>query len=346
MKPKFGIVGCGNISKFHFNGLEKAGAEIVHIADINEAAAKPWVDKFGAKFSTDYDDLINDPEVTVVSILTGSKFHKDIALKAITAGKDVICEKTMMDNGAEAAEVAKAAADSGVLFFSAFMKRFFPASVKAKELMPALGRIFSAQVRSYQPWGNFYEADDTGDFGFVLSTYGGAVTKCAGSHMLDMMMFLLGRPERLYAHIDYIPGTEFDRKATALFAYKEGMTASFEAATHPLKKIGYEKNSWDECIQINGVNGRIDLYTVMWDQPENNGALLVYYNNEDETSTEYRFEAVNPFDIEMKYIHECLTNRVQGDPTVVDGFNVDVVIETMTESARDKISITIDWKEL
>lgn len=346
MKTKFGIVGCGNISRFHFNGLEKAGAEIVHIADINEAAAKPWVDKFGAKFSTNYDDLINDPEVTVVSILTGSKFHKDIALKAITAGKDVICEKTMMDNALEAAEVAKAAADSGVLFFSAFMKRFFPASVKAKELIPALGRIFSAQVRSYQPWGNFYEADDVGDFGFVLSTYGGAVTKCAGSHMLDMMMFLLGRPESLYAHIDYIPGTEFDRKATALFEYKGGMTASFETATHPLKKIGYEKNSWDEFIQINGVNGRIDLYTVMWDQPENNGALLVYYNNEDETSTEYRFEAVNPFDIEMKYIHECLASRVQGDPTVVDGFNVDAVIETMAESARNKASITIDWKEL
>ncbi|NQT58206.1 MAG: Gfo/Idh/MocA family oxidoreductase [Bacteroidetes bacterium] len=346
MKPKFGIVGCGNISRFHFNSLEKAGAEIVHIADINEAAAKPWVDKFGAKFSTDYNDLINDPEVTVVSILTGSKFHKDIALKAIKAGKDIICEKTMMDNAAEAEEVAKAVGNSRILFFSAFMKRFFPASVKAKELVPALGRIFSAQVRTYQPWGNFYEADDAGDFGFVLSTYGGAVTKCAGSHMLDMMMFLLGRPESLYAHIDYIPGTQFDRKATALFEYKDGMTASFEAATHPLKKIGYEKNSWDEYIQINGVHGRIDLYTVMWDQPENTAALLVYYNNEDETSTEYRFDAVNPFDIEMKYFLDCLSDRKQGDSAVVDGFNTDVIIETMTKSAQDKVSVTIDWKGL
>ncbi|MCK5157167.1 MAG: Gfo/Idh/MocA family oxidoreductase [Spirochaetales bacterium] len=346
MKPKFGIVGCGNISRFHFNGLEKTGAEIVHIADINEEAAKPWVEKFGAKISTDYNNLIKDPEVTVVSILTGSKFHKDIALKAIRAGKDIVCEKTMMDNAFEAEEVVKAVSNSHTLFFTAFMKRFFPASIKAKEFIPALGRIFSAQVRTYQPWGNFYETDDVGSFGFVLGTYGGAVTKCAGSHMLDMMMFLLGRPTSLYANMDYIPGTRFDRKATALFEYMGGLVVSFEAATHPLKKIGYEKNSWDEFIQIHGVNGRIDLYTVMWDHPENNAALLVYYNNEDKTSTEYRFDAVNPFDVEMNYIVDCLSNRKQGDPTVIDGFNTDVIIETMTQSAQDKVSVSIDWKGL
>jgi predicted dehydrogenase len=346
MKPKFGIVGCGNISKFHFNGLEKAGADIVHIADINEAAARPWVDKFGAKFNTNYDDLINDPEVTVVSILTGSKFHKDIAMKAIKAGKDIICEKTMMDNAEEAEEVVRAVAEYGTLFFSAFMKRFLPATVKAKELISSLGRIFSAQVRTYQAWGNFYEADDAGGFGFVLSTYGGAVTKCAGSHMLDMMLFLLGRPESLYANIDYIPGTKFDRKSTALFEYANGMNVSFEAATHPLKKIGYEKNSWDEFIQINGVNGRLDLYTVMWDQPENNAALLVHYDNETETSTEYRFDTVNPFDVEMQYIADCLEKRIQGEPMVIDGFNTDTLIETMTISSQKRASVKIDWKDL
>ncbi len=54
MTTKFGIIGCGSISRFHFNGLKKAGAEIVHIADINEQAAAPYVKEFGARFSTDY----------------------------------------------------------------------------------------------------------------------------------------------------------------------------------------------------------------------------------------------------------------------------------------------------
>ena len=42
------------------------------------------------------------------------------------------------------------------------------------------------------------------------------------------------------------------------------MTVNFETAVHPLKKIGYERNSWDEFIQINGVNGRLEIFTVMW----------------------------------------------------------------------------------
>lgn len=156
MKPKFGIIGCGSISRFHFSGLEKTGVEIVHISDINEQAAKPYVDRFGTRFSKNYLDVINDPEVTVVSVLTSSKYHKEICLAALKAGKDVICEKTMMDNADEAEEVAKAVLASGRLFFTAFMKRFFPAAQKAKELLPELGRLFSAQVRSYQMWGNFF----------------------------------------------------------------------------------------------------------------------------------------------------------------------------------------------
>lgn len=343
-KPKFGIVGCGNIARFHCNGLEKAGAAIVHLADINEKAAQGYVEKFGARFSNDYRDLLDDPEVTVVSVLTNSKYHKEICLEALKSGKDVICEKTMMDNAREAEEVVKALPASGRLFFTAFMKRFFPAAQKARELLPSLGRLFSAQVRSYQMWGNFYELENDRGYEWILNNYGGGVVKCAGSHMLDMTMSLLGRPQSIYAHIDYVPHSKLDRKAAALFEYENGLAVNFETAVHPLKRIGYERNSWDEFIQINGVKGRLELYTVMWDYPENNAALLVHYDNEKETATEYRFDIVNPFDIEMKYFCECLEKREQGAPTAVDGFNVDKVIETMFESSLQKAAVTIDWR--
>jgi len=346
MKPQFGIVGCGSISRFHFSALAKIGASVVHVADLNEKAAAPYVEKFGARFSKDYKDLIADPRVTVVSVLTSSKYHKAICLAALAAGKDVICEKTMMENADDAEAVAKAARRSGRLFFTAFMKRFFPATEKAKELVPSLGTLFSAQVRTYQSWGNFYDAHDEGDFKFVLANYGGAITKCAGSHMLDMMMHLLGRPRSVVAQIDYLAGTRFDRKAVALFQYPGSLAVQFEAASHPLKRIGYERNSWDEKMEINGVNGRLEIFTVMWDHPENNGALLVHYDNTAGTSTEYRFEAMNPFDSELAHFHQCLTDRIQGTPTVVDGFNVDLVIESMEKSHEAQKVMALDWRGL
>jgi len=346
MEIKFGVIGCGNISRFHFNGLEKAGARIIHIADINEEAAKPYVGKFNAKYSKDYNEIINNPDVSVVSVLTSGKYHHQICIEALKAGKDVICEKTLADNPKESFEIAEAAVKYDKLFFVAFMKRFFPAYKKAQEIIPELGHIFSANVRTFQPWGNFYERESLGEWDFVFPSYGGAIVKCAGSHMLDAFMGLLGRPDSVYSHIDYFKDTQFDRKATALFEYSSGLVVNFESASHPLKKIGYERNSWDEYIEVNGTKGRIKLSTVTWDSPENNPALLEYYNDDNETVTEYRFDKINPFDIEMKEIVDSLTIRKQISPNVIDGFNVDVIIDAMKKSHDSKKSVEINWREI
>jgi predicted dehydrogenase len=266
-----------------------------------------------------------------------------MCLAALEAGKDVVCEKTMTENASEAADLVRAVKNSTSLFFTAFMKRFFPATKKARELLPALGRLFSAQIRTYQPWGNYYEMSTEEIPAWVFDKYGGAVMKCAASHLLDLTFSLLGRPESLYAYVDYIPESNFDRKVTALFEYQQGMVASFEAAVHPLQRIGYERNAWDEHIQINGVKGRLDLYFVQWDFPEHNPALLIHYDNETETSTEYRFPAVNPFDIEMAELASALDHREQIHPDVIDGFNVDYMIEMMAKSHQEKLSLKLDW---
>jgi predicted dehydrogenase len=344
MKTGFGIIGCGNIARFYFHGLEAAGARVVAIADINAKAAEPYAAKYGARFMTDWRELLADPEVTVVCVLTGSRLHREICLAALAAGKDVICEKTMTNDADEAAEVAAAALASGQLFFAAFMKRFFPAAKKAKELMPRLGRIFSAQVRAFQNWGDFYNLDSDKGFEYIVRSYGGAVVKCAGSHMIDMTLDLLGRPESLYAHVDYVPGSNLDRKASALFEYANGMVAHFETAVHPLKKIGYERNSWDESIRIYGVGGSLELYTTMWDHTGNCAALLVHYDDAAGTSTEYRFDVVDPFDAEIAHFCTCLEERRQEGPGVVDGFAVDTVISAIMSSAAGRMPVRLDWR--
>ncbi|MBI4977190.1 MAG: Gfo/Idh/MocA family oxidoreductase [Spirochaetes bacterium] len=346
MAVRFGIIGAGNISRFHFNGLEKAGAAITHVVDINETAAKPWADKFGAKYSKDYRALIDDKNVDAVAILVHSRFHREIALAALNAGKDIVCEKTMMDNAAEAAEVAAKVKASKQLFFTAFMKRFFPAAQKAKELMPSIGRVFSAHVRSYQPWGDLFNLASGANHEWILKNYGGAIIKCAGSHMLDMMLWLLGRPECVSANIDFIPSSNIDRQATAMFSYADGTSAIFETAGHPLSKIGLERLGWDEYIEVNGTDGRLTFATVVWDKPERHAPILTHYDNRTGATTEYRFDIVNPFDVEMKHFCSCIEARVQRGPDVIDGFAVDTVIDSMFAAAKQRSSVEIDWKGL
>jgi len=345
MKPVFGIVGCGYISKFHLGGLEKIGANVARVADLDAAKAEAAAKRFGAQWSTDYRDVIRDPAVTVVSVLGPTVLHKPVCLAAIAAGKDVICEKTMTMNGKEAFQIATAAKKGKGLFFTAYMKRQFPAVKKAKELLPSLGILYSAYARSYQCWGHGMFENKVVPSG-ILKTHGGVATKCCGSHILDLVMHFFGRPKRVYANVDYCTKTKVDRKSMAMFEYPPAsLVVCFETVCHPLTHIGYERNSWDERVEINGIHGRLDLYTTTWDKPYN-AALLVHYDNNTRTSTEYRFDATNPFDLEMRYFCDCLAKRKQASPSAADGFAVDNLIAAMEESDRKKKSIVIDWKGL
>lgn len=343
---RYGIVGCGNIARFHFNALKQMGATVSCIADLNLEAAQKYAAQFGARAVADYRELVNAEDVDVVTIACAGVVHKEIALAAIAAGKAVICEKTMTTSQEEAYEVAQAARKAGTPFYVCYMKRFFSAEKKLKELLPSIGKVFAASARSYQAWGNFYTPDHGWNLDAILGGYGGAVTNCAGSHVLDMIMNLFGRPESVYANINYYPDTKFDRKATAIFEYSDDKTVQFETYAHPLKRIGYERNSWDEGIQITGTDGRLELYTVMWDHPENNGVLLVHYDNRTETSTEYRFPAENPFTLELTQFNAWLEEGKQEAPSYVDGYNVDTLLDHMYRSSQERRSLVIDWKDI
>ncbi len=344
MEPVFGIIGCGGISRFHFDALANAGVRVAHVSDLQEETARPRVEQFGARYSADYRSLLADDDVTVVSVLTGGATHHRICIEALEAGKDVVCEKTMTNSSSEAREVVEAAGDSGRLFFTAYMKRFFPAVAKAQELLGRLGTLFSAHVRIYQAWGNYYDLDSIDErMEHVLNNYGGAVMKCAASHMIDMTLNLFGRPAGLYGYVDYVGSSRFDRRALGTLVYDSGFTVCLEAATHPLRKIGYERNSWDEGLEVRGTAGTLALSFVRWDAPLNNGVLLEHYDNESETLTEHRFDAVNPFDLEIAYFVECLRNRTQGHPDVMDGHDVDLVIETITTSHEKKAFVPLQW---
>jgi predicted dehydrogenase len=346
METKYGIVGCGYISQLYLTGFKKLGALVVHVADVDVERAKAYAKEFGAKASADFHAVVQDSDVTTVVVLTHTKFHKDICLAAIQAGKNVICEKTLALSSDDGAEIARAAKKAGVFFFTAYMKRLFPAVQKAKSLLSSLGTIYSVYARSYQFWGNLYNppADFSGEL--WLKNYGGGVLKCAGSHILDLIMFFFGRPTSLYGRMDWVENTHLDRNAIAMLEYPKSLTVTFEAAGHCLSRIGFQKNNWDERFEINGTNGRLDLYLPTWNKSSELSAMLVHYDEATQTSTEYCYDAVDTFQAQLEYFHKCLSERKAGHPDAVDGFNVDTLIGAIDESSRKKSPVTIDWKGL
>lgn len=345
------VIGCGNISKFHFSGLEKAGAKVAWVCDLNEAAAMPWTAKFGARYTADYRQILADPAVQLVTVTPISSLHKPICLAAIAAGKAVVCEKTLAENADDALAIVQAAEARGSIFYTSYMKRFIPAVEQAKALLPALGRILSTHIRAYQCWGNRWEEVATSGFfgrngsgkSEVVARYGGGILVCGGSHILDLVCFLLGRPQRLFASMYTSPGMDYDIQAAALLETPNGIV-HYEALAHPLNKIGFLRDGWDERLEIVGTKGRLEIYSAAWDQVEHKASLLVHDDNASGQAIEYRYPAVSPFDRAVAFFCANVAKGEQGAQSRRNGYDVDELIAHIKRSAETHQALEVKWR--
>jgi predicted dehydrogenase len=261
-------------------------------------------------------------------------------MAAIQAGKGVVCEKTLTESPADSAAIASAASQAGVFFTTGYMKRCFPAAQKARQLLSEMGEIVSLYARTWQPFDVLWDDDLPKEYTVhptsVVRNYGGGVLVCGGSHILDLIHWFAGRPTQVSGQMRTRKELDFDTQANALLWLPGGGVAHFEALWHPHKFAGYERNGWDERLEINTHKGRLDFYTVKWDHPENNGALLVHQDAQTGRTTEYRYPAVNPFHIEMAEVLRRFESGEPGSPSAWDGYVVDELIATITSSAQQK----------
>jgi predicted dehydrogenase len=352
MSVAVGVIGCGGIARFHFAGLEKAGAKIVRVCDVRPEAAAPWAARYGAKASSDFREVTRDPAVDAVWVTTFSAHHKAICLDAIAAGKAVVCEKTLAENPEDAAAIVRAARAKGTLFYTSYMKRFIPAVEQAKALMPRLGRIVSMHIRAHQCWGDLWSANPpAGTFAHtppggkseVVRRYGGGILVCGGSHILDLAGHFMGRPQRLFARMVTPAERDYDLHAAALLETAAG-PVFYEALSHPLGGIGFLRDGWDERFEITGTGGRLELYSAAWDQFEHKASLLVHYDNETREAREFRYGPCSPFERADAFFVKQIEKKEQGGQSDLTGYDVDELIAHVMTSAREGRSVDVAYQ--
>ena len=126
---KIGVVGCGRIGKLHINNLinSVSGVEVVAVADpmLDKSGAREWLaERNITNVSTDFMDVINNPEVEVVFVCSSTDTHCDISMAAVNAGKHVFCEKPIDYDIEKIKKLLALVEEKGVKFQVGFNRRF------------------------------------------------------------------------------------------------------------------------------------------------------------------------------------------------------------------------------
>lgn len=145
-----GILGCGPIAQFaHFESCQKADKVVLHsICDAAEdllyRMQMVWQPK---KAHSDYQKMLEDPDLDAVIIATADQFHVPLALKAVRAGKHVLVEKPLSHSVEECRQLQEAALRHQVIVQVAHMKRFDPGISYAQEFISTkLGELLALKA--------------------------------------------------------------------------------------------------------------------------------------------------------------------------------------------------------
>src|SRR4051812_6862910 len=139
-KINIGLVGVGRmgIAYARYLAFRVPGATLYAVSDVRADAAESTRAEFGAtKAYTDFRELVNDPKVDAVVVMTPTKLHKDVVLAAAAARKPIFCEKPLALDLADAQAMKDAVAKSGVFFQLGFMRRFDAGYAAAKKQIDA-----------------------------------------------------------------------------------------------------------------------------------------------------------------------------------------------------------------
>lgn len=192
-KIKVGIIGTGSISNLHMSGYKKLqDVEVVAVCDINKDRAQDYAKQYKVKNVFDnYEEMLKMSELDAVSVCTWNDSHAQIAIAALKAGKNVLCEKPPALNADEARLMKQAQEETGKLLMIGFVRRFGKNTKVIQDFLSngSLGDIYYAKTSCIRRCGN------PGGWFSDKKRSGGGPLIDLGVHMIDLVRFLIGKPK-------------------------------------------------------------------------------------------------------------------------------------------------------
>ena len=302
-----GVIGVGAMGYNHarvYYRLENAN--LVAVSDVSERTLNKVCKKYDTKGYTDYEELLKNPDIEVVSVCVPTTHHHDVVMEAIKHGKHVLVEKPIASTLEEAEDMIQAAKEKGVILATGHVERFNPAVQKAKELIEndVIGDIVSASAKRVGPFPP--RIQDVG------------VTIDLAIHDLDVMYYLFDEDvNQVYGTMGSIlDKCEFEDHAEIMVNFENEGTGILEVNwLTPYKRRQIEVTGTDGIISVDYIEQSLDVY--------------------GKFAQDIQIKHEEPLKEELKSFLEAVINETKPVISGEDGLNALKMVIAATKSSKE-----------
>lgn len=222
-------LGCGVIANELAQALAKEGRTLYSVANRTHSKAEVFAEKYGIKKVYDQiDDVFSDPNVDIIYISTPHNTHIEFLRKALTAGKHVLCEKSITLNADELAEAKLLAKENNVVLAEAMTLYHMPIYKKLRDIIETkrLGKLQMIQLN----FGSYKDYDMNNRF-FSPKLAGGALLDIGVYALSFARWFMSEKPDKLASQVRLAP-SGVDEQAGILLQNKAGEMATIALTLH------------------------------------------------------------------------------------------------------------------
>jgi len=301
-RVRWGILSTAGISESLIPGLLGAqGCELAGIASRSSAKASAAAQRWGCAAYNSYEALLADPYVDAVYIPLPNHMHADWTIRALEAGKHVLCEKPLALSVAEVDAITEASRRCDRLVLEAFMYRHVPRWQRAVDLVrqgalgdPRLVKVVFA----------FLVPSDLANIRFIPEVGGGIIWDM-GCYATNMARGILGQePLEVFAMGESRAGQPTETTVSGVLRFPEGRMAPYAASfdfRNPFAQV--EVVGTEGWLALPGVGFRREPYTKLLRQ----GAGDVYADGRDPEVELFPYD--DPYTREVEH----LTGAIRGE---------------------------------
>lgn len=362
MKINYGLSGLGGIARIHLMGIRNIKLASfkdvdVDLMGLSTTSALHKQEGFDLGFENIVDDLksLLNLNIDLVDICTPNFLHKDEIIASVLAGKHVYCEKPLGMNSQETEEIVKIVSKYGVKNQVAFMIRFIPAVAYAHSILSQglLGKVYGFRGEFFHS--SYLNKSKPMSWRLEKSKSGGGAISDLGSHMIDLVRFLLGDFESIQAKLKTVVTQRSDGKEmknvdvddwALIFAnLKSGATGTIESSRIATGKEGTRLEIYAEkgSIFINTDNPYVpEIFDV--------NSKHIYFDEDTLSKDEFYRNVMNVYPSPkfsqgfmidahttslIFFFKSIVGEKISGLPTFEDGHKVQVIIDLANTSNQD-----------